>query len=187
MSTQNDIDKRLINRILSGETALFRKIVDEHKDRVAGVCFNMLKDQNLAEEVGHETFIRLYKSLDKFKFGSTLSTYITRIAINLSLNKLDSIKRRSNRFITQEQKHEGFATGRETVQTKLENKQLVEIGLQALKPEARSVVVLRMIEGYSTKETSEILGIAEGTVMSKLNRALKKMKETLIKFGFNNG
>ncbi len=187
MNTQNDIDKRLITRILSGEPDLYRQIVDEHKDRVAGVCFNMLKDANLAEEVGQETFIRLYKSLNKFQFGSTLATYITRIAINLSLNKLDAAKRRNNRFVQQDEKHYNVESGYVDALTELENKQLVQIGLQNLKPEARSVVVLRMIEGYSTKETSQLLGIAEGTVMSKLNRAMKKMKETLIKLGLNNG
>ena len=64
----------------------------------------------------------------------------------------------------------------------METNELVQIALQHLTPESRSVVVLRMIEGYSVKETSSMLGIAEGTVMSKLNRAMKKMKETLNKY-----
>lgn len=171
---------------MAGETELFRHIVDEHKDRVAGVCFNMLKDANLAEEVGQETFIRLFKSLDKFQFGSSLATYVTRIAINLSLNKLDSNKRRNNRFVGQEEHHQNIGSNARDTHRTLENQELVQIGLQSLKPEARSVVVLRMIEGYSTKETSKLLGIAEGTVMSKLNRALKKMRVTLEKYGLKN-
>ena len=80
-------------------------LVDRYKDRVAGVCFNMLKDVNTAEEVGQETFVRLYKSLSQYNFKSSLSTYITRIAINLSLNKLDSIKRRQKRFVEQDKEH----------------------------------------------------------------------------------
>ncbi len=146
----------------------------------------MLKDRNTAEEVGQETFIRLYKSLSQYNFKSSLGTYVTRIAINLSLNKLDSIKRRRNRFVQQEEHHKAFESTEASFSAEMENKELVEIGLQSLSPEARSVVVLRMIEGYSVKETSDMFGIAEGTVMSKLNRAMKKMKETLIKYSLKN-
>lgn len=146
----------------------------------------MVKDKNTAEEVGQETFIRLYKSLSQYNFKSTLGTYVTRIAINLSLNKLDSIKRRRNRFTQQNEAHHGYASTDASISSVLETKELVELGLDSLTAEARSVVVLRMIEGYSVKETSELLGIAEGTVMSKLNRAMKKMKETLTKYSLNN-
>jgi RNA polymerase sigma-70 factor (ECF subfamily) len=180
-------DKQLITRIISGETDLFGQLVDRYQDRVAGVCFNMMKEHNLANEVGQETFVRLYKSLEKFNFQSSLGTYITRIAINLCLNKLDSIQRRTNRFVGQNDKHHNIAGHGNSFQKDLESKEIVALGLDSLNPEARSVVVLRMIEGYSTKETSELLGIAEGTVMSKLSRALKKMKETLLKNGIAYG
>ena len=182
MATPNHTDKQLIDQILKGEQELFAQIVDRYKDQVAAVCFKMVKDKNTAEEVGQETFIRLYKSLAQYNFNSSLGTYITRIAINLSLNKLDSIKRRRNRFLTQDEGHKSYASSEPSVSDKIETNELVHIALQQLKPEARSVVVLRMIEGYSVKETSDILGIAEGTVMSKLNRAMKKMKETLSKY-----
>lgn len=176
---QNHIDKLCIQQILSGDTERFAQIVDTYKDQIAGVCINMLKDKNLAEEVGQETFIRLFKSLDKYKFQSSLGTYLTRIAINLCLNKLDSIKRRNNRFRSQETSDLKIAADIPNQQITMENQQLVEMALAGLKPESRSVVVLRMIEGYNVIETSEILGIAEGTVMSKLNRAMKQMKKTL--------
>lgn len=182
MDVNKHTERERISRILAGETDLFRQIVDEYQDRVAAVCFNMMKDHNLAEEVGQETFIRLFRSLDKFQFGSSLGTYITRIAINLSLNKLDSIQRRRNRFEPQTDGHNQLHSNESNIQTRMENKELVQLALQGLTPEARSVVVLRMIEGYPVKETAEILGIAEGTVMSKLNRAMKKMKEVLTNY-----
>ncbi|MFT5724018.1 MAG: RNA polymerase sigma-70 factor (ECF subfamily) [Bacteroidia bacterium] len=186
MNDQKHNDKQLIDRILKGEQDLFAQIIDTYKDRVAGVCFNMLKDKNLAEEVGHETFIRLYKSLSQYNFKSALGTYITRIAINLSLNKLDSIKRRQKRFSSQNEEHKNYPAHETPSSQQLETKEIVNIALQSLSDDARSVVVLRMIDGYSVKETSDMLGIAEGTVMSKLNRAMKKMKETLNKNSLNN-
>jgi len=182
LANPNHSDKELIDRILNGEQELFAHIVNRYQDRVAAICFKMVKDKNTAEEVGQETFIRLFKSLEQYNFNSTLSTYITRIAINLSLNKLVSIKRRRNRFYEQEDHHNAFESQETSVSKKMEINELVQIALQHLKPESRSVVVLRMIEGYSVKETSSMLGIAEGTVMSKLNRAMKKMKETLNKY-----
>jgi RNA polymerase sigma-70 factor (ECF subfamily) len=70
-------------------------------------------------------------------------------------------------------------SSQESTQKKLENQELINLALDVLKPEERSVVVLRLMEGYSIKETAEIIGIKEGTVMSKLSRALKKMQTVL--------
>ncbi|MFT5512022.1 MAG: RNA polymerase sigma-70 factor (ECF subfamily) [Bacteroidia bacterium] len=186
MIEQKHTDKQLIELVLNGDQEMFAHIVNRYKDRVAAISFNMVKDKNLAEEVGQETFIRLFKSLGQYNYKSAMSTYITRIAINLSLNKLDSIKRRQNRFTSQDDSHNVFASNDALISSKMETKELVQIALQHLNPEARSVVVLRMIEGYSVKETSSLLGIAEGTVMSKLNRAMKKMKETLDTYTLKN-
>ncbi|MCB9262206.1 MAG: RNA polymerase sigma factor [Flavobacteriales bacterium] len=177
-------EKKLISRIVGGETQLFAKIVDAHKSRVA-VCFKMLKDDLLAEEVGHETFVRLYKSLHKFKHESSLATYLTRIAMNLCLNKLEQIKRNQSRYVELDDAPKNVYDTAKNIQTALGIKQTVERCLDVLKPEAKAVVVMRMIEGYSVKETADILGMAEGTVMSKLSRAMEKMKEVLIKLNYN--
>lgn len=172
-------EQAIINKVIGGDTDSYRLIVDALKDRIAAVCMSMLKNETWAEEVGQDTFVRLYNALPKFKGDSNLSTYATRIAINLCKNKLDSIKRRRNRFIEQSETHHQIPSNNESTQKRLENQDLIQIALDVLKAEERSVVVLRLMEGYSIKETAEIVGIKEGTVMSKLSRALKKMQAVL--------
>lgn len=172
-------EQAIINKVIGGDTDSYRLIVDALKDRIAAVCMSMLKNETWAEEVGQDTFVRLYNALPKFKGDSNLSTYATRIAINLCKNKLDSIKRRHNRFIEQSETHHQIPSENESTQKRLENQDLIQIALDVLKAEERSVVVLRLMEGYSIKETAEIVGIKKGTVMSKLSRALKKMQAVL--------
>ncbi|MFC2167203.1 RNA polymerase sigma factor, partial [Acidobacteriota bacterium] len=128
---------------------------------------------------GQETFIRFYKSLDTFRGDSSISTYLTRIAMNLSLNE---IKRRQRR-----RKHisENSEKGIENIPEKAaskntgETKELVHAGVQKLEPKFRSVIVLRLIMGYTSKETAKLLKLPMGTVLSRLARAQMKLKDIL--------
>jgi RNA polymerase sigma-70 factor (ECF subfamily) len=129
-----------------------------------------------AEDVGQEIFIRVYKSLKNFRFRSTFKTYLVRIAINVCL---DEIKRKKKKAV--------IFSGEDGLKDLLtdygeldyEIRDSVNKALQELESKQRIVVILRMIEGYSTKETSIILNIPEGTVLSRLARAQKKLRELL--------
>jgi len=129
-----------------------------------------------AEDVGQETFIRLYKSLDKFRGDASIGTYLTRIAINLSINEL---KRRQHRrkffFSNPHRKIENVPDTNE----KKEIIEIVRLSIQKLKPKLRAVIVLRLINGYSTRETAQILNLPPGTVLSRLARGQIKLKEIL--------
>jgi RNA polymerase sigma-70 factor (ECF subfamily) len=129
-----------------------------------------------AEDVGQEVFVRFYQALDKFKGESLVSTYLIRIAINLSLNEIKRRKRKGFLFAREEE-------GRYAKMPEDSNdvKEMVTYELNRLDTDFQSVVTLRMIEGYSTEETAEILGIPLGTVLSRLSRAQKKLKLVLAK------
>ena len=105
-----------------------------------------------------------------------MSTYLTRIAINLSLNEIKRRKRKNFLFTRVE---EGRSV--KTPDDKSDMKEIVTYELNRLDVDFQSVVTLRMIEGYSTEETAEILGIPLGTVLSRLSRAQKKLKLVLAK------
>ena len=121
-------------------------------------------------------FIRFYQALEKFKGESMVSTYLVRIAINLSLNEIKRRKRKNFLFADEEA---GSHIG--THEDKTDLKEMVTYELRRLDPDFQSVVTLRMIEGYTTEETAEILGIPLGTVLSRLSRAQKKLKLVLAK------
>lgn len=144
---------------------------------VASTVTGMLGQCPEAEDVGQETFIRLYYSLGKFKGKSKLKTYVTRIAINLSINELKRRKRKNILFGTH---HEIQDIGVEdyTIEQK-EKKAAVQWALKKLNAKHRSVIVLRLIDGYSVKETADILNVPQGTVLSRLARAQEKLKDIL--------
>jgi RNA polymerase sigma-70 factor (ECF subfamily) len=169
MSDQKD--EVLIAKARDGDMMAFKNLVERYEGKVAGVVKSMLGSTTETVDVGQEVFIRFYESLDQFKGESALGTYLIRISINLSLNELKRRKRQSD-FFRPIEAAEG--KGIEGINTDI--KELVQFEINKLEEEFRAVVVLRMIEGYSTEETAEILKIPLGTVLSRLSRAQKKLK-----------
>ncbi len=142
----------------------------------------MLGDTAEADDVAQEVFIRFFQSLDKFRGEAKLGTYLSRIAINLSLNELKR-RQRKNRWLTFIKKDDPNLLVEDASANPINNetKDLVQKALQILEPEFRSVIVLRMLDGYSVKETADILQVPEGTVASRLARGQKKLKGILEK------
>jgi len=130
-----------------------------------------------AEDIGQETFIRFYKSLDKFRGESSVGTYLTRIAINLSLNEFKR-RKRQRKFFFSKNKIENTPDNKNR-NDQNEIHKIVHLGLQKLEPKFRAVIVLRLIDGYSTQETAQILNLPLGTVLSRLARGQIKLKEIL--------
>lgn len=130
-----------------------------------------------ADDVGQETFIRFYKSLPNFRGDSSAATYLTRIAINLSLNEIKRRKRRRLFFVKSTDDVKDMPA--EMISDDDEMKGLVQRAIQKLEPKFRSVVVLRLMEGCSTRETAKILKLPEGTVLSRLARAQQKLGKIL--------
>jgi len=97
---QQDLD--LVNEILKGNQQAFVILVKKYESMIAKVSFGMLGNEADAEDVGQETFIRFYRSVKQFKGDSSLGTYLSRIAINLSLNALK--KRKSQQWLSYEDK-----------------------------------------------------------------------------------
>lgn len=173
-------DLELISEIRKGNKDTFSIIVTRYQDQVARTVIGMMGDCMEAEDVGQETFIRFYRSIDKFRGESALGTYLTRIAMNLTLNELK--KRKRDYSIFKDQGEEGKENiGSESVDPHVQEEvqETVQRAINDLSPKFRSIIVLRMIDGYSTKETAEILKLPIGTVLSRLARAQKSLKDKL--------
>lgn len=132
-----------------------------------------------AEDIGQETFIRFYKSLNKFRGESSISTYLTRIAINLSLNEIKRRQRRRKYFSTTSEDRLDNIPEITTSKNKNETQEIVNLAIQKLEPKFRSVLVLRLILGYSSQETAKIMKLPVGTVLSRLTRTQMKLKDIL--------
>jgi len=142
----------------------------------------VLRPGDDAADVGQETFIRFYRAMGNYRGDAKLGTYITRIAINLSLKALKRRQTWVRRFVSRDDAEtllaEPARDGVRDVEART-RAELVHRAIGALKPDQRAVVVLRMLEGYSTRETAEMLDVPQGTVMSRLSRALEKLEGLL--------
>lgn len=175
-------DRELLNRARHGDERAFRLLVERYETKVASVVTAMLGPGDDAEDVGQETFIRFYRSIDRFRSEASLGTYLTRIAINLSRNALRRGRRQAARFQGRDDSAFHAAEPAKETGDEIERRERmgrVRRAIDRLDGKHRAVVVLRMIEGYSTKETAAILEIPEGTVLSRLSRAMKKLEADL--------
>ncbi len=174
-------DAQLIKEARAGNELAFKTLVERYESKVAGVVIGMLGRTVEADDAGQETFIRFYRSLEKFRQESGVGTYLTRIAVNVSLDYLRKNKRRFKEVSSEEAAPELLRLQDGDFQARAEARELVYKALERLRPDYRSVIVLRMLEGYSTKETAEMLEIPLGTVLSRLQRGQKKLKSILEK------
>jgi RNA polymerase sigma-70 factor, ECF subfamily len=147
----------------------------------------MLQDEALTEDVVQEAFIKAYRSFDRFKGESKVSTWLYRIALNQAY---DTLRKRSRRqkwlglfpLQTDEETQPHEAIDDRTSAMEVQNqdrKVLLEEALQKLTPDHRIVVELRLIQGLSTEETARILKVQKGTVLSRLFYSCQKLKKHL--------
>lgn len=161
------------------DQSAWRMLVERHEGTVAAVVIGMLGPGDEADDVGQETFIRFFRSLDSFRGDASVRTWLQRIAINLSLNALKRRKRGLRRFLDlgdADESHPGLQVDGATTHETRSTIELVRAAVALLADKHRPVVVLRMIEGYSTRETAQILGVPEGTVLSRLARAMDQLR-----------
>ncbi|MCJ7447265.1 MAG: RNA polymerase sigma factor [Bacteroidales bacterium] len=175
-------ENELVKASLGGDKLAFGEIVKRYQKMVARTVKGMLGDSVFAEDIGQEVFIKLYHSLSEFRGEAKLSTYIQRIAVNLTLNE---IKRRKRFFSMFSQKGNSemyeFEVADHENEERREASEIVNKALMRIDPKFRIIVTMRMLQGYSTKETAEILNLPLGTVLSRLSRAQDQLKGILEK------
>lgn len=175
-------EKELVKASLEGDKRAFGEIVNHYQGMVARTVKGMLGDTVFAEDIGQEVFINLFYSLRDFRGEAKLSTYIQRIAVNLTLNEIKRRKRFLSIFSQKgnNEMHEFEIADHDTEERK-EASEIVNKALMAMDPKFRIIVTMRMLQGYSTKETAEILDLPIGTVLSRLSRAQEQLRNILTK------
>lgn len=182
---RSSLDASLVARIRAGDRQAFRQVVEEHQEALARTVVAMLGASAEVDDVVQDVFIRFYQSIERIDDTANVMAYLKRIAINRSLDVLRRRKRMLARFISKDddtvQFTEPVAAHDDTPEAR-ERVALVQRAIQTLPPKHRAVLVLRMIEGYSTEETAAILDLPYGTVLSRLSRAQKKLKPILTRY-----
>lgn len=180
-------ERKLIRALRSREEEAFTELVLTYQHKVFNIIARILSDRAEAEDVAQEVFITVYKHIDQFRGEAQFSTWLYRIATNHARNRLKFLGRRAQR------QHQDIADTPEGAvidnplgsvpqrpdkqAQALELEVIIQQGLEALGAEHREIIVLRDIENLSYQEISEITGLAEGTVKSRLFRARVALKE----------
>jgi RNA polymerase sigma-70 factor, ECF subfamily len=178
----------LVARAKAGDADAFSELVQHYDRRVFRMAKQITQNDDDAEDVLQEAFLKAYTHLDDFQGNSKFYTWIVRIAVNEALMKLR--KRRSDRSVPLD---EPIDTGEDEVPREIavwdenpeetysreELAELLDQAVQSLKPAYRTVFVLRDIEEMSIEETAEALGLSISAVKSRLLRARLQLREKL--------
>jgi RNA polymerase sigma-70 factor (ECF subfamily) len=183
-----DPDHELVKAVLDGDSDAFRGLVERYEGRVYAVVYGMVRNQEDARDLAQEAFVKAYRNLSRFRLESRFYTWLYRIAYNVTIDHIRRQKvRRAEAFEegvavrgTGGQLNPGHHT--DSPGKSLERKRLKARLLEALDEltdDHRQIIVLRELEGMSYREISDVMGIPEGTVMSRLYYARKKLQVSL--------
>jgi len=181
----------LIARAKAGDDTAFTELLSRYERKIYRLAKNITQNDEDAEDVMQEAFLKAYSHLDNFQGNSKFYTWIVRIAVNESLMKLR--KRKSDKLVSLD---EQVDTGEDMVPREIavwednpeaqysqeELRGILDKSVESLAPIFRSVFVLRDIEDLSTEETAEALGISIPAVKSRLLRARLQLREKLTRF-----
>ncbi|MCT4628587.1 sigma-70 family RNA polymerase sigma factor [Winogradskyella sp.] len=174
--TTND-DNILIAAINNGDTKAYAQLVDRYKDLVYTLALRMLKRREEAEEVAQDTFIKVFKSLNKFKGDSKFSTWIYRVAYNTCLDSLKKNKKHLNNVAIDEFTYNKLDTIDNALDhiIKEEKSTLIKNCINKLPEDSSALLTLFYFEELSLDEISKIINVEANTVKVKLFRARKKL------------
>src|SRR4051794_3671071 len=181
-------DAELVRRALGRDEAAVRAIMQANNRRLYRLARGVLRNDSEAEDVVQETYVRAFTHLEQFHGDSSLSTWLSRIAINEALGRL----RRQRPGVNIESLPQGALEAQiiqfplasddpEKSMAQREIQHVVEHAIDELPEAFRLVFITRVIEGMNVEETAEILGVKPETVKTRLHRARTMLRDIVEK------
>jgi len=171
---------QFIDRLRRQEPEAFRVLLDDHDRRVYGIAYRMIPSREDVDDVAQEAFVEIWRSLPRFRGDSQLGTWIHRVATNVCLEHRR--RKRGASDVSLDELPPIFEGSEESPQHAAERNALKErVGrcIHQFRIFTGRVVVLHELQGLTYKEVARQLRIPEGTVKSRLNASLGKLRDLL--------
>jgi RNA polymerase sigma factor (sigma-70 family) len=172
-----DRDIPTIERILKGEVAAFKELVERHKDYAFTVALRILNSREEAEEAAQDAFIRAYNALATFNRDAKFSTWLYRIVVNCALTVQQKRKIKTE-DLDKAQILRGGNDAADGMKQK-EQRYFIERALKLLSPDDVTMITLFYLKENSLEEIAESIGIETNTVKVKLHRARKRLADVM--------
>lgn len=179
--------KKRIKQVKKGDQDAFADIVDIYKDKIYQLCYRMLGNVHEAEDIAQEAFIRAYVNIDSFDINRKFSTWLYRIATNLTIDRIR--KKKPDYYLDAEVAGtEGLTMYSQIVAdgvlpedavVSLELSNTIQQKILKLPDKYRTVIVLKYIDELSLIEIGEILNIPVGTVKTQIHRGREALRKQL--------
>ena len=185
---EREADLELLKAVKAGDATAYRGIVEKYQGRVYSMVYGMVRNREDARDLTQEAFVKAYNNLDSFRLESSFYTWLYRIAMNLAI---DFIRKRQRQGTTSYEEAIATRDGdggiaevhhEDDPRRLLERKRLygrIMDAMEKLPADQRQAILLRELEGLSYKEIADVMDIPEGTVMSRLFYARKKLQKVL--------
>jgi RNA polymerase sigma-70 factor, ECF subfamily len=171
-------DFALISRSQAGDTEAFGALVVKYQSRLFTMLCSMVGDENDAWDLAQEGFVKAWRSIQGFKSRSSFYTWLYRITVNLAIDLLHRRGRCSE--VELDDALPSFLPGPRANYERAEIREEINAALAQLSPEHRAVIVMREIEDMTYLEIAEVLDLSQGTVMSRLFYARKRLQSLLL-------
>jgi RNA polymerase sigma-70 factor (ECF subfamily) len=177
-------DEQIVGRVLAGQTALFEVLMRRHNERLYRTARSIVRDESEAEDVMQQAYVNAYSHLRQFDSRSRFSTWLTRIAIHEALARA----RRRGRYTNMDPEDPstlrlmsamGSTPDPERLALSRELGALMESAVDRLPDGSREVFILRQVEGMSTEEVADTLGVSDAVVKTRLSRARAVLRREL--------
>lgn len=191
-------DLAIVERIRAGDSAAWSELIVRYQDRLFAVCLRMVRDRDLASDLTQDAFVKVIKGLHSYDGRAKLSTWIIRVTMNVCLSRLRSEKLRRHASLeamaSPGNRGSEEASGGQTAADRIsqirepgqeesveyhEDKERVLRALSGLDPDQRAVLILCDCRGLPYEQIAEILGVAVGTVKSRLFRARAALRDAV--------
>jgi len=175
-------DREVVGRVVAGERPAFEILMRRHNTRVWRAVRSVLRDDADAEDAMQQAWLCAYQHLGQFQGSSAFSTWLTRIALNEALLRLRRKNPLAAAAALQEDTMDAAADPRADPERQASGRQLaalLEEAIDGLPVNHRTVVMLREVEGLSTSEAAEALGVSEDVVKVRLHRAKQALRRAL--------